>query len=71
MAWRIVGNEFRQELARRASKEIAKLCDFDEWEKAVEAFDGGGTYELGEAPDRDGTEQLSGPVIETRQRSTR
>jgi len=47
LAWRIVGNEFRQELARRASKAIARLGDFDEWEKAVEAFDGGGTYELG------------------------
>jgi hypothetical protein len=38
LAWRIVGNEFRSDLSRRASEEIAKLCDFDEWEKAVEAF---------------------------------
>jgi hypothetical protein len=54
LAWRIVGNEFRQELAGRASQEIAKLCDFDEWEKAVEAFDDRGTHELGDTPGRDG-----------------
>src|SRR5262245_54295315 len=35
LAWRIVGNEFRSELSGRASEEIARLCDFDEWEKAV------------------------------------
>ena len=40
LAWRIVGNEFRAALARRASEEIARLCDVDEWEKAVEAFAG-------------------------------
>jgi hypothetical protein len=38
LAWRIVGNEFRVELSSRASEEIAKLCDYDEWENAVEAF---------------------------------
>jgi hypothetical protein len=38
LAWRIVGNEFRPALARRASEEIARLCDVDEWERAVEAF---------------------------------
>ena len=38
LAWRIVGNEFRSSLAGRASDEIARLCDFDEWEKAVQAF---------------------------------
>src|SRR5262249_26484891 len=40
LAWRIVGNEFQSELAGRASEEIARLCDIDEWEKAVEAFAG-------------------------------
>ena len=38
IAWRIVGNEFRLELAHRASEEIAQLCDIDEWQHAVEAF---------------------------------
>ena len=42
LAWRIVGNEFRSALASRASEEIARLCDVDEWEKAVEAFAGKG-----------------------------
>ena len=41
LAWRIVGSEFRSELARRASDEIAMLCDVDEWENATEAFAGG------------------------------
>ncbi|HEY1376615.1 MAG TPA: hypothetical protein VGF55_07465 [Gemmataceae bacterium] len=40
LAWRIVGNEFRPELAGRASEAIAWLCDVDEWENAVEAFAG-------------------------------
>ncbi|MGE3803357.1 MAG: DUF5063 domain-containing protein [Gemmataceae bacterium] len=39
VAWRIVGNEFRTTMASRASDEISRLCDIDEWEKAVEAFD--------------------------------
>lgn len=38
LAWRIVGNEFRSELAGRACEEIALLCDVDEWENAVAAF---------------------------------
>ena len=40
LAWRIVGNEFRSSMARRASEEIAKSCDIDEQEKSVEAFFG-------------------------------
>jgi hypothetical protein len=42
LAWRIVGNEFKAELAGRASEAIALLCDIDEWERAVEAFTEGG-----------------------------
>jgi hypothetical protein len=45
LAWRIVGNEFRPELARRASEEIARLCDIDEWERAVDAFSNPSTAE--------------------------
>ena len=40
LAWRIVGNEFRNEMAQQVSDEIAMLCDIDEWEKAVEAITG-------------------------------
>jgi hypothetical protein len=40
LAWRIVGNEFRSELSRRASEQISLLCDIDEWENAVKAFAG-------------------------------
>ena len=38
LAWRIVGNEFRSELARRASDSISMLCDIDEWEAATDPF---------------------------------
>lgn len=41
LAWRIVGNEFREELADRASDEILRLLDIDEWENAVSAFSSG------------------------------
>src|SRR5262245_38854711 len=52
LAWRIVGNELRSQLSRRASEEIAKLCDYDEWEQAVEAFADGNLPS--QAPDRRG-----------------
>jgi hypothetical protein len=38
LAWRVVGNEFKAEMAARASEEISCLCDIDEWERAVEAI---------------------------------
>lgn len=38
LAWRIVGNEFKDEMAEMASNEISRLCDLDEWENATLAF---------------------------------
>ncbi len=38
LAWRIVRNEYKSEMAKRASDEIMLLCDVDEWEHATEAF---------------------------------
>jgi len=38
LAWRIVGNEFKSELAAKASDAIFMHCDIDEWEKAVMGF---------------------------------
>lgn len=51
LAWRIVGNEYRAELSGRASEaiRILCLCNFDEWENAVEAF-ASPTTEPGAAP---------------------
>lgn len=36
IAWRIVGNEYLDELGQRAAEEIFSLCDIDEAEKASE-----------------------------------
>ena len=38
LAWRIVGNEFHDELAAKASDAILMLCDIDEWENATAHF---------------------------------
>jgi hypothetical protein len=49
-AWRIVGSELRGELSRRATEEIARLCDVDEWEGAVEALANPGAAEPAAVP---------------------
>ena len=38
LAWRIVGNEFCNDMASKATESIQALCDLDESEKATEAF---------------------------------
>ena len=38
LAWRIVGNEFKEEMAEIAAEQISFLCDIDEHEKATEAL---------------------------------
>ena len=38
LAWRIVGNEYKAEMASRATEAIEGLCDIDESEKATERF---------------------------------